>query len=60
MDKELLERVALAQRDYWRALAHKASDHVGTQSLEGFDPATASPSDWAWFWNGYVDPAKSL
>jgi hypothetical protein len=64
MEKELLERVALAQRDHWRDLATKAGDHVGSQAdpawpLSTPDVAAFTPRDWANFWNLYVEPAKS-
>jgi hypothetical protein len=65
MDDELLQRVALVQRDHWRAIAIRAEDYLGTQledgrtHEDGFDAANASPRDWADFWNLHVHPSKS-
>ncbi|MEQ4520456.1 hypothetical protein ABLI39_13965 [Pseudarthrobacter sp. B907] len=65
MEQELLERVALAQRDYWLKVANRAGDYLGTQAdpnwpLATPDVASFSPWDWASFWNQYVDPSKSI
>jgi hypothetical protein len=63
MEKELLEAVALAQRNYWRDLARKERSGMSQAGPDRDsripDVATFTARDWADFWSLYVAPDKS-
>lgn len=65
MDKELLERVALEQREYWKRIARETGQRGITQavqdevSLGDINPLTVSPADWQAFWGRFVAPELS-
>lgn len=65
MEKELLQRIALEQREYWKAVSKETGLTDFTQQtlkdsgLAKVDPETLTPKDWELFWGRFVAPDLS-
>jgi hypothetical protein len=65
MDKKLLERIALEQREYWKGVAKETGNRDISQAVPGeptlgaIDPSTLTPADWQHYWNRFVAPELS-
>jgi hypothetical protein len=66
MDKELLERIALDQREYWSRIRTEtglrdwSQAEPGRPNLGDLDPSTITPADWVYYWNRFVNHAESF
>jgi hypothetical protein len=65
MEKELLERVALEQREYWKRIAKETGQRGWSQAVPGepslgeIDPNSLTPADWQHYWGRFVAPELS-
>jgi hypothetical protein len=65
MNEELLQRVALEQREYWKAIAKEtgqrgiSQQEPGDRGLAVVDPSSLTPADWQYFWGQFVAPELS-